>query len=322
MKHIFYCHSSICIITIYETVKKLSDYNEDIIIILARGAKWFYNLRNVEVIDITDKKCLFDVIHIRTLKKILLAHKNYAEMDRMVSNIVGERDFLLYIPVIEPFSISFIRNKHCLGYYFIEEGILSYQPLQAVRKKRNRNFLFIAKFIGIRYYNFYTRFSTFKGTLAINNKAFPWNIYKERVVNRIDNVPLQTSDSYNICYNIIVFSNLFYKSLKHYSLADYCKAIDFTISQISNSNNIAIKFHPRTPHLEKEMMDEILRYVHTNYANITILPDEFSIELNVLNYHSKVFCVFIKSSVFNYSKMFNEQSFFIGYNKEKLIITE
>lgn len=322
MKHIFYCHSPICIITIYETVKKLSDYNEDIVIILSRGARWLYNIKNIKIVDITDEKCFLDVMHIRTPKKVLLAHKKYAEMDKIASNIVDGKDFLLYIPIIEPFTISFIRSKHCLGYYFIEEGILSYSSLQTVRRNRKKNFLFLARLIGIRYYNFYTRFPKFKGTIAISNKAFSWNIYKERVVNRIDNVPLLASDSYNICYNIIVFSHLYYDLKKRYSLIDYCKAIDFTISQIINSDNVAIKFHPVTPKLEKEMMDKIIKYVHANYGNITVLPNEFSIELNVLNYHSKVFCIFTKSSVFKYSKMFNEQSFLIEYDKEKFIITE
>ena len=71
MKHIFYTHSNITNLVIFETVLSLVHKKEDVVILTARNIKWLYSNKYISTIDISNyQKLDYDRINIHHKRKL------------------------------------------------------------------------------------------------------------------------------------------------------------------------------------------------------------------------------------------------------------
>ncbi len=330
MNHIFSIHSNICVIVIYDRVRKLLENNENVIIVSDRNTAFpFFQDRILfnDIQYITDK-------YRGSCKNIFSKFINYAfeylpHYKKSAKKIIGNEDFILYLSSCNYFTISpYLWNKHCKGYYFIEEGTMSYMDVDELRRRYKKQLYsgqILLNLIGFRTtFDFYTD-SRFGGCICVSEYAFPWC-----KTNKI------VSDLRCYCNN----------EMSDYDLYDYLIVTDYldkdigvifqgfemvlnTITPLPQDKRIGVKMHPTAYSYQKEKINEIQNLISRKYSDIKVvfLPSNYVVEKMLIKKHTIVYSIFDVSSLLLYALALNSRAFVLTANhgvnmKELKTITE
>ena len=189
MNHLFYLHSNITCLSSYEMIFNLQKRGEEVTIILSRNLKWPFSLKVNRIVNISRMNFFLHtkVDKIRSLRSYILALYCKKRMKNYINSIVGEDDYIAYIPNYKSMIISNLcERKQCKGYYYIEEGTLSYFSIDYAKKVMHySNFFKLLSVVLMVNYDFALKQTKkFKGTISINESAFPWNKRKSQTGTR------------------------------------------------------------------------------------------------------------------------------------------
>lgn len=311
MKHIFCLHSNICVIVSLDIIERLIERKEEVVILLSRNCSFNFFGDKIKIYDVHKKyegSQLFigSLFSISTYKQIFKYKKYLSLLKDDLSEIIGHEKFVFYTPNYAT-SIAPILgdSKYCEGYYFLEEGTLSYLDKRFLKKRWFSIKTKIANVIrycfGIKSFFQLTITPKYKGTVALSPKCFPWN-NKEKNVTSFDTYLTHTSKSFHPYDNILLVG------YNEYNLEIVKQAIISAVQYINTTRqnkSIAIKFHPHTyaynPAYAKLM--ECLVSESLKYLNITILQNSYPVEAAILNNNSTIFSLFGLSSLSFYSIM-------------------
>lgn len=316
MKHIFLVHSNITAISIFETVKKYIDSGESVIVLTKRNAVFVYEHPKIQKIDISDFYkngwLNFRTLKISNFVQNSLRYRKYLrEVKCFTEELVGNEDFLLYVPIyFDDHVISLVNNKYCKGYYYIEEGTLDYQPLNYLYKiscKSVQAYLkkIILPLLGGSFHFLLEVNQKFRGTIGLFDDAFPWNSKWKKYINSpLEYIEMQKIKKYEI---IIVTGYL-------HSNDDYIlEAFKVLLTKLNNYKTIAIKMHPEVftlyPQKAKRIQSLILQY----NPNVSFLSNSYPVEGNILKFHTRIISFLEVSSLSLYSVLANTKTW-LYYN--------
>lgn len=319
MKHIFYIHSNICSIVVYDSIVQLLNSGDDVIVVTSRNAKWKYLLDKVKVYDLSD-------IHDEYLKNKSKHNDNafyrlwnYETKQRSVlygfcKKIINKEEFIFYVPHYALiYAKPFLTSKYMKAYYYLEEGVLSYSPLQYLKDKyyyptKYSLHGFLYYLFGINYGFMLKKGDRFKGTIAISKKAFLWND-QERIVNSFESYVNSTSNNVNAYDAILVSSSINNKIELNKAVI---KESAIYICNKKPGARIGIKFHPSAYSYEKEQCDVISQYIENELTqyNISILPIDFVIEKEIFSNKAEVYSLLALSSLSLYSVQFADRAYY------------
>lgn len=312
MKHIFYIHSNITSVCSYETIKKLQDSGEEVIIILTRSTKWPYDNNNLCIIDFSLLLSFYfsKLPKIRSIKDVVMSKILKKRIVEIIKKITNNDEYLMYIPQYHIGIVSFFCDyKQCKAYYYIEEGVGAYLPKEEVKLLYSPTFRVFSILFGVPYHYLFHINKKFKGVIAINDQAFPW--YKgHKIINNVC-TKLSGDDDYSMRKNIIILPPL---TIDNEELKEL---ILFIYNHLSYNSNIpiAVKFHPKSSTREKEAFSEIQELVKE--LNIEILPNHFVVEFSIFDANSIIYSLQEKSSLLLYAYIAGVESYWV-YKSNKI----
>ena len=209
MRHIFFLHSNICTIVAFETIKELIEREEDVVVILNRGTKFPFFEGKLEVFDIQYITDEYRKLSSNLIGKFLNYRFHYLpKFDVKAKEIIRNRDFILYTPSYNQFTLrAFLNSPHLIGYYYLEEGSISYVS-DSILKRKYYYKLFIkgrllSALLGVKEYYDFKITPKFKGAICISSYTFPW-LEKNKIINNIDQYMLTLDNSSLLFDSIIV----------------------------------------------------------------------------------------------------------------------
>lgn len=321
MKHIFYVHSNICIVSIFDTVLKIINESSDKILILQnRGCKWFYYDKRIEIINCED----FRIGHplqlrkenLRTIFGALFKYRCFLKrLKETVEKIINAEPFVIYLPTYNnEIADMFIRNVYCKGYYFIEEGSIDYLPLSFIKKIscHTKQAVFkkiIFPIIGTRFFFILHQNKKFLGCIALYEEAFSF-IKKTHFINKIDSY-VECACQQNSYSNIIVTGYLFESN-------EMIKAsISLLLEYINPCESVAIKVHPEV-YSYPEKIELIRDIIKDSCRDVVLLDASYSVELSIFIKHSNIYSLFTKSSLMLYAIKNSAKAFVVTYSNDSL----
>lgn len=313
MKYIFYVHSNITWYITKAIIDKLNIASEFIIILTARNTKINSNLNAI------------DVSHLNLNKKINIFDKiKLIEKAKLFVSELSSSNYLLYFPHHNiRFCQLLIKNPLCLGYNYIEEGLLGYWSKQEIRHvlKCNRiKFLFkyiseiiiYRKFIYYRCNFFDTKNPKYKYAYCFSKDCFTY--LPNSIILPYD--PTFEPINFDI-KNLLVFS-----AEVEYNLISLDENINilnklFTYFKKIGITQIHFKYHPAQRNNPIHL--ESIKSLMNKYSNIIFieLPSNFSLESFVSKNRSNIY-IFL-SSIVVYALISNRNVYsYINFASEKI----
>lgn len=325
MNYIFYLHSNICVISVYKTIENLIKKGESVIIVSERGTKFpiesdrivIYDVQ--EVIDSSIKKTSNLVLQILNYK-----FKVYKKCREFAESIIDKKDFVIYTPSYNMYSVRpFLENEFCKGYYFIEEGVLSYLTSESLhiryRDRRYKKGRILLDLLGMGEKPDCYITNKFKGCLCLSDYTFPWCKNTKDVTDIASYYANMNFEDIGV--NSIIITDWLRDDIGILENA-FIKIVDRLVNE--GNRKIAIKFHPQAYAYEKEKIAHILDCINDKYKSIetNILPAEYSLEL--LMYHRKmnVYSIFGHSSVLLYALILKSKAFVVNHSGNQTEIYE
>ena len=303
MQHIFIIISNICSIVVRRTIEDLVSNNQDVLIVTDRSAKWLYETKGLKLIDIT---CIYKDLRIYSASNISeivkkIRYRRY--MKRYVDSNIITDFFQIYIPNMALDYISaFVSNSKCVGYFIFEEGLLAYRSLDELHKNYRLTMKErIKKSLGLSHYFPLEVLPKFKGTICINENAFPWD--KKKIINRLPDYEGQI-ELKEVYKNIVILS---YIDDVRKTIQELSALLCFF--ELEGIKEYSLKFHPHSSLYEKEKMTQIIEFINKNPTKVNILPSRFVVEYYIFYYHSNIFSIGEVSSLSFYSVLFNKESY-------------
>lgn len=323
MKHIFSIHSNICAIAIYDTVRHLVEEKKQVIIVSDRNTKFPFFTSSIKFYDIqyiTDK-------YKKNTSNLFCKLVNYAisylpQYKISARDIINDEEFILYLSSSNYFTMTpYLRSKKCKGYYYIEEGSMSYMPLNLLKKIYYRQLAsrqFLLNIIGSRTRFDYAIDDRYLGCICLSEKAFPW-CNDKKIVNTFNGY------FFNIQQEEINADYLIITDYLNEDTSKYINAFEKIIDSIMNRveiKKIAIKFHPTAMSYESQKARIIVDTIKTSYSNITfvILDPSFSIEKLMSQHKVNVYCVFGMSSLLLYSCVMGSTPYYLEHDSNGLVV--
>jgi hypothetical protein len=325
MKHIFFLHSNTCVITAYQTIKELIKNNEKVIVILNRGTKFpFYN-GDVTIFDIQFITDNFRKRSTNFFNKIYNYKFQYLpHFDVIAKEIIGEEQFILYAPSYNQFTLrSFFNSKYLIGYYYIEEGTLSYLSLKSLKRKFYKKMYlkgrFISKVIGLKEYYDYVITNKFRGAICLSTYAFPW-LSNNKIINKFDEYLVNLNEK-SLDVDALIVTGYLFETLDE--IYNGLNIIFDKILSDSNKRKVAIKFHPTAFSYHREKCELVKQYLNNKYSNLEIifLESSYSVEGSLYRNKTDLYSIFGISSLCLYSLVFGSNSFVV-YRKHSMYLDE
>lgn len=289
MLHVFFTHSNITSIVIYDTVNKLLSEGESVVIVTNRGQKW-HSISNERIVDFSNLfiKSLLNTHYFSFLKKVRCK----------IRQTINKTPFYFYLPTsFDIICQQFQNYKYCKKYFYIEEGTLSYGH---GGNYTNHNLygwlkLYSKKLFGLKTKDFLLG-KRFEGTIAISENAFRWN-KKERIINTATGYIEANLRDQQDFKNFLIFGYL------QNDIIDIEHIIDDIAKYLlkHNINAIAIKFHPRSYFTQPDKIEAITKYVLSKEMNVKVLDSNYIVEKSLFTKGSNVFCVQDPSSLIIYA---------------------
>ena len=336
MKHVFIQHSNITIISSFNTVKEALDRGDEVIIIMSRKIPYEFFEGRVKVYDFfelfkedRDKAKGYDGFTIGRFIDYIGNFKRYIEhMKETVDTIVENEDFLLYTANNnQPVSEVFLDHKKCVGYYYIEEGTMSYTPWPQLYKitcsKRRKGRRFLYSLFGIKMYYHLEITKKFLGTIGISKEAFDWEEWKDEKHIITD----LTSYKEVIKTKILPYDIIIVTSMSGSDAQTIIKGIDVIFEHIAKKypeKKVAIKMHPHDFSFEREKVCEVYNYIEKQYKSYsaTGLDVNYSLEAAIFLNHPVIYSVYIPSSVSVYSIIFSGNTYLLVQKGEDSFVKE
>ena len=321
MKKLFYIHSNIVAICCYQTVKHALASNDEVIIITDRSYIWTHFIEKVRIYDFGEIFKGEDRRRVSLMgPKVFNGYFRYqhylCHLNKVVKRIVSGNDFILYLPTMAlETTAALAYNKHCKGYYYVEEGSLSNNPNIKINNGSSSKLKDkIKRLLRIEDHFPFEINSPFKGTISITEKAFPWNTNSIRIINSMDEFASEINYSLPFCDAVIVTAwlvediHLIIKSI------DYCLKEIFSKNQESR---IGIKFHPKACYYNSAKTSKVLQFIRDNYnQRVTIIPNEVSIEVMSYVFHPRLYSLFALSSLILYGILLkSSEGYLIDYDE-------
>jgi len=310
MLNIFWIHSHITFLISREIIISRLGKGENIIIFLSRGYQLpiLFEKNNIQIVICPWYRENSRKGHnILVKSNILETRKNVKECKGILDSYINDKPFILFAPTSWEYTVALlIKHRYCKGYYYIEEGTLSYMEDGNVMR---RNFLIkqISKYIyNLPYLGMLGQLSNFIGTYAISEEAFPWNKKREKHLISFVHEKQYYTEYLNI-KKIIIFDHL------NMLDEDLIKFINKLCNFLKNNNilEFAYKFHPVTK--SQQNKETIIRNA-LNKFSVTELPSDFIIELFLINRQISMYSINSLSSLSIYAKKFGSKSFLIKQN--------
>ena len=319
MKHVFFIHSNIAAICAYDTIKSVLSEGGDVVVLLTRNTKWQFDVPGVSIIDISKLMKLFyiRVPRIRNIRDFLIVNVFKRRILQYFNRLFDNNEYIAYIPQYHIAFISFLcDNKLCSGYYYMEEGTLSYLELERIKKTMSYSLKYriISILTGVPYHFAYYINHKMKGTIALNANAFPW--YKgHKIVNQF-HPSIVDKEYYSVNQRVVVLPPLTFG-------IDELIFIVEELTKVLHAESpapISVKFHPRTGLEEKDNMAKFLPVVEKHH--LKILPDNYIIEYNLIEGGSDLYSVQVKSSLLIYAVLAGRGSFFVTTKNNRLFVNK
>jgi hypothetical protein len=233
---------------------------------------------------------MLDKRHIMATRRTLVKCRNY------IDGIIKDRPFVMYIPTTFEFSIGcFLENKLCRGYFFIEEGGLSYRATPDTGLINNFKRWISRVVYGIPYNKMLAVMPHFQGVFATNESAFPW------CENNRTIVPIKFRDTPGLgsVKAMVVFSHL------NTDIPTLAHLITKTANYLNTKNilgeYVCYKLHPGSH--DKPEKEQIVRDMMNEYGYVE-LSKETILEACLMKSKPLVISVGIESSVAIYGRRF------------------
>lgn len=328
MKHVFYLHSNICNIVVYDYIEDLINKGNDIVVLTNRGCKFPYFNNRIKYYDLYEmlgkQRRLGSIVSISTYISLYKYKKYYSQLKVIAKEVVCGDDFIIYVP---NYGIDIVplleKNKKCKGYYYIEEGGMSYVDMSVLKKRYNRPLTRLASFfrhfvLGIDT-NFQLKLSkNFLGTISISAKAFEWN-KKNKIVAELTSYKKTIGfQSYSYDYIIIVS----YYRMKLSSLKLALETILHHINLSGKKNpSIAIKIHPQVFVYYPDYLNSVNKMLDLSFPSIYSLSPDYIVENSIIINNTTIYSLRDLSSLAIYSIAFaNSLSYWVKENGDSFDI--
>lgn len=327
MRHIFYLHSNICAIVSHSIISDLVRKNEEVVVVSERKTTFpsfkdqtiVYDIQ--QVIDTYRKKNQKLIGHVINYRFDLIP-----QLRKFAKNVIDNQDFILYLPSCNMFTIQpFLKSKYCHGYYFIEEGTLSYLSKEKLKQRyytrKYKEGLFLLDFLNMGIAYEFKVSNKFKGCICLSDKAYPWcsNDLKT-IVNIKDS--LVAFEYLNITTDIVITTDYLRSQL-----SNYLDAFDIVIKKIVSENpnyKIYVKFHPTAYLFEEIKMNKIMEHISKKYGDniIGYLQPSYLMEGLLCNNKVRLYSIFGQSSLLLYALVFGSKAFVVEMDNNDVSINE
>ena len=322
MKHIFYIHSNICTISVFDTIQELVKKNEKVIIVSLLNTNFPLVNKRIEFysLDTIIEKYRKDSNNV--ISKFLNYKYEYLPpFSEAAKSVIAEENFYIYIPTYNLFYIRpYLNSKYCKGYYYIEEGFMSYASINALKwryfKRQILKGHIFLKLFGIGEKFEYTLNNKFKGCISLSEHAFPW-YSGNKIINGVSNyMSYIIEEPENFDYMIV--TDWMEKDLNVIE-----KGFDYVLQQIASEKpdpHIGIKMHPTAYSYQKEKINKLIEYINRFYPKLRIkyLPSPYCVEFNLFYKETNIYSIFGMSSLLLYACVFGSKSYVIQYNEGKI----
>lgn len=295
MKHIFTVHSHITYLSALAVIKYKQFPNEDIIIITNK-----YN----PALKKYQSYPSYDQLENSVWKK--LKHLNYpAAYDKYIFDLTKGEEFTAYIDLMSAPNRILITNKNCIGFHFLEEGIVNYGNYDSLRLFTIDNDFFPWRMSYRKHWKLIingliriirgrsvkilslpihpTAYTFFGGVnfYCFSDQAYP-NVpsYKKQIIpfHTIKTEMLQLNGGLDISSNALWLGDMINK-VYNVSLKDYSNALSLFLKKWSSiehcKKKVFIKYKKGQSEEEKEITTN--KFLSLGFE-IEILPDETIIE--------------------------------------------
>jgi hypothetical protein len=307
--HVFFVLSNITQIVVESYLAENSEIIESSIIIYPK--RFIPTIQGVKTLyfPFYDDKTEFCIPGKNFIKK----NKQVNEVQDYIFNLTTGNKFIFYAP---HFNISilnlFIKNKNCLDYCYIEEGLLSYMNLSDVQKILPSKKLDIFQSLGFGF-NKITPFPDLtKKVICIDKDAFVFSNNKYIIRSEtLKQELIKKSKLFELALNnsaLFIFdSSVENKMVKiHYYLLAIVKSISYVKSR--DIQKLYYKFHPEqrvagTESFFRKFLDERLFGIQ-----LIELSEDFPLEFALMN-SKNLTVIHTMSSISFYAKKFGHKAY-------------
>lgn len=324
VSHIFSIHSNICVVVVYDTIRKLLDEGNKVIVVSDRNTSFPF---------FSDKIIFHDIQYItdqyrKQTSNLFKRLKNYAfdylpQYKKSALSIINEEDFILYLSSKNYFTmVPYLKNKHCKGYYYIEEGSMSYMDIDVLKRRYYKQLYhgqILLNFIGSSTSFDYEIDERFLGCIATSMDAFPW-CKENKIITTMDgyfsNIPVS-----NVDIDTLIITD-YLNDDKSIVVDAFKKIIDEALSTHKVSK-IGIKFHPTAYSYQGEKIKEVLLEIRRRYSiEFVQLSASFSVEAYMFHRHIKIYSVFNVSSLLLYALLLGSRPFMLTHKDNDIKVEE
>jgi hypothetical protein len=256
MKHLFYVHSGITWLIAQAIIEETNIAGPDVIIMLGRGVS-FDNLYCCYSLDSDEQQLAFAPSY--GSKKVLSFLSTLTTLDRKIARLVGNSDFLIYLPTERNYLMQFLQtHRLCVGRNFMEEGLLTYnesflkhgadQSLSArlqylIRTPFHLNRTLVGTNNKTRYSP--DTFTIFVCTIAAVSVLRSFTVQQVNIAPYVKKYPSATLQGYLFVFDPVVEKQICEKEV-------FLRCFNnFIQKQIpSLSSRLAVKFHPQQSSFE------------------------------------------------------------------------
>lgn len=246
----------------------------------------------VKIKKINEIDCIFIMYRGSVISLKSNRHKIIVGENANVNIILDQtKKFILYAPHFEKNEFkNIVLMKSCCGFYFVEEGILSYNKINNKFGCSNNKKKFIKYYIKTilnpnrKIKEFIKINNKYLGCFAINNEAF--KDYKNKKLINIFDYKKSSFDA-------IILVPLVAKALKNMNMLSEFSMI--LKKGIISHDKIGIKFHPSQIEFDDEM--NLLKDIINEYENTQILENELLIEDYIGDENLSIYSAYISSVI-------------------------
>lgn len=275
-----------------------------------KWVRYYYAAENIDFRFYTD-------FHIFDYKTYLRNKKAIIKFNLWIQRLTNKESFIYFTPHLAYVRDRvFVKNKKCKGFYYLEEGLMSYHVKineNQLKIRSIKNFIINILIFNKHIYlgeSIFPELRKLKGHIGLNKHSFSG--FKKRI---LIGLPFDKVDVANKFETIIVLEN--YK-LEMFSEKIYFKLIDYILSQpvIEKSNIIHYKPHPMIteyPEEEKKIHSYFKKKSVAFKKSINPLPKNIALETIAFNFGPKVNFIGVSSAALLYAYFCNAKIYFLTH---------
>ena len=330
MHHIFQVHNFISVSLAREYIKKHCLPFNKCVFIYWRGSniykkktdefewkEYTFAQKNIDFREFTDYS-LIDFSKIFQYKKII------REFNHWIKKVCRGEAFLFYTP-----HLAYVRDriiisqKKCQGFFFIEEGLMSYHTKISNHKlteiitfkEKIKSVIIFNNFIYLKE-SIFPEGKKFKGAISISKESFKG--FQNQI---IVGIPFEKKEYPEELENILILDD--YRNEKDVYEKNYYSVINLLLNQIvfTNKKNIYFKVHPGFEK-DKNALKKISLYLKSKEQELNIkiikLSKSYSLENIAFSLGNKVSFYGVYSAAMLYAHFCNSNTFFYTHELAKI----